>query len=418
VPSPVPAAGAQRPSFTLRSFWGALAGVVLAGVLLRVLYTLLEAPWPPDGLDDQFYFDTLPDLIGDGRGFLRPFEYVNAGASLPTAEHPPLHSLLLGALAKIGLSDQDLQRLTGTAFGAASIVVVALIARRLAGDRAGLLAAGLAALAPSLIATDGALMSESLFVLLVGLSLLATLWLLDDPGPRRALVVGASIALAALTRAEALLLVPLLLVPLLRRPAGLRCAAAALLACLVVLAPWTVRNWITFDGPVVVATNSGSAIGGANCPEVYRGDKLGGWSPACVRRGPGNEAQSFGAARTRGVDYAQSHPGRLPLVLGARLARVWGLMGTFQIPEGRSPRVQKAGVVVFFALAALAVAGSVRLRDQRTRLWVVLAPVLMASIAALLTYGNTRFRAPAELSAVALAAVALDAGWRRSEHLR
>ena len=390
----------------------------MAGVALRVLYTLLEAPWPPDGLDDQFYFDTLPDLLGDGRGFVRPFEYLNAGVSLPTAEHPPLHSLLLGVLAKIGLGDQDLQRLTGAAFGAASIVVVALIARRLAGDRAGLLAAGLAALAPSLITTDGALMSESLFVLLVGLSLLATLWLLDAPGLRRALVVGALVALATLTRGEALLLVPLLLVPLLRRPAGLRCAAAVVLACLVTLTPWTVRNWITFDRPVVVATNSGSAIGGANCPEVYGGDKLGGWSPACVRRGPGNEAQSFGAARTMGVEYARDHAGRLPLVLGARFARVWGLLGTFQIPEGRSARVQKAGVVVFFGLVVLAAAGAWQLRDRRARLWVVLTPLVMASVAALLTYGNARFRAPAELSVVALAGVALDAGWRNRERFR
>jgi hypothetical protein len=43
----------------------------------------------------------------------------------------------------------------------------------LAGDLAGLLAAGLAAVDPALIAADGALMSESLYRLLVAMTLLA-----------------------------------------------------------------------------------------------------------------------------------------------------------------------------------------------------------------------------------------------------
>src|SRR3712207_9300748 len=100
-------------------------------------------------------------------------------------------------------------RLLGAATGGATVALVGVLGRQLAGARAGLLAAGLAAVYPTLIAADGALMSESLFGLLVALSLLAAHRLLDAPGVGRALVLGALAGLAALTRGEALLLLPL-----------------------------------------------------------------------------------------------------------------------------------------------------------------------------------------------------------------
>jgi hypothetical protein len=75
--------------------------------------------------------------------------------------------------------------------------------------------------------------------------------------------------------------------------------------------------------------------------------------------------------------------------------------------------VQKLGVLAFFLLVPFAVAGALVLRRRRTPLWIMLVPILVVSATALLTYGNLRFREPAELSVVVLAAVALDALWRR-----
>ncbi len=57
----------------------------------------------------------------------------------------------------------------------------------------------------------------------------------------------------------------------------MRASAVAALAFVVVLTPWTVRNWMVFDQPVLISTNSGSAVAGANCAETYYGDQLGGW---------------------------------------------------------------------------------------------------------------------------------------------
>jgi 4-amino-4-deoxy-L-arabinose transferase-like glycosyltransferase len=408
-----PAATAAVPaaSSNERRFWLVLAMIVLAGVLIRVLYTLLEAPTPAPTLNDEFYFAALPKLIADGHGWIAPVDFVFKGISRPTAEHPPFYTAVLTGLAWLGGRSVEAQALTGSFFGAGTIATLGALGRRLAGARAGLLAAGLAALYPTLIAADGALMSESLFGLLVALSMLAAYRLADTPTVGRAVALGAVAGLAALTRGEALLLLLLFLVPVLRRPGGWRAAAAAVASLVVVLAPWTVRNWIEFDQPVLIATNGGSAIGGANCEQTYYGSHLGGWTLDCVTKHPGNEADALGEAGEDGIRYARDHVGRLPVVLAARLGGVWSLYHPFQIPEGRSGRVQKLGVVAFFVLLPFAVAGALLLRRRGVAIWILLMPAVAASITALATYGNLRFRESAELSLVVLAAVALDALW-------
>ena len=166
-------------------------------------------------------------------------------------------------------------------------------------------------------------MSETLYGLLVAVSLLAAYRYLDRPDTRSAVILGALLGLTALTRGEALLLFPLLLVPAIRRPGGWRGAAVAVVVFAAVLTPWTIRNWSAFDRPVLVATNSGTAIAGANCDATFAsGDKLGGWNPPCIQEHPGlNEAEHHAEALREGLEYAGDHLGRLPVVLAARAGR-------------------------------------------------------------------------------------------------
>ncbi len=393
---------------TPQEFRVRLALIVGFGVVLRVLYTVFVAPWPPEVSDDQVFFNLMPRLLADGHGFIQPQLFL-AGETRVTAAHPPFYSVLLAGPAALGLDHQLFQRLTGTVFGAGTIVAIAYIARRLAGNRSALIAAALAAVYPILITADGALMAESLFGLLVAGALLLGYRLFDSPSLGLAVAIGALVGVAALTRGEALLLLPLIFLPTLRRPGGLRTALVAGLAMVVVLAPWTIRNFVVFDRPVLVSTDAGAVIGGANCETTYYGENIGGWNIFCDRPWPGhNEAEETSRQFRDGVSYAADNPLRLPVVAAVRLARAWSFFLPWQTNPGRSELVQNIGVVMYFLLLPLGVAGFFILRRRGVSTWLVMVPVLQVCIMAVLIYGFLRFRHPAEISLVVLAGVTLD----------
>jgi hypothetical protein len=392
----------------LGTFSVRLCAIVVAGVVLRVLYTVLVAPWPPPLPDDQVYFQLMPDLLADGRGFTQPL-LATLGQYRPTAAHPPLYSVVLAGPAELGLSGQLEQRLTGNVFGAGTIVVIGLLARRLGGDRTGLMAASLAAVYPIFLTADGALMSESLYGLLVGLSLLVAYRLSDGGGWGWAVLLGALVGCAALTRGEALLLLPLILMAFIRRPGALRVAVVACAAMAITLAPWTIRNLVVFDQFVLISTNAGAVMAGANCKTTYYGSNIGGWDLSCATPYPKeNEAGETRQQLRDGLDYAGGHLTRLPVVAAARLARGWSLYQPWQANAGRSSVVQGMGVVMFYLLVPLAVYGLVALRRRAVPIWLILVPIIMVTVTMLTSYGYLRFRQPAEISLVVLAAVALE----------
>lgn len=404
----------RRPSpFTLR-----LAAIAVAGLAVRVAYTLLIAK-DTSGIGDFFFYHGQANLLAEGKGFVHPLFYVE-GIVAPSAEHPPLWPMVLSVTSWLGGTGFASHRLTGCIVGALAIVAVGLLGRRAAGERVGLLAAGIAAVYPTLVAADGSLMSETLYGLIVGVALLVALRLADAPRLPLAPALGALIGLAALTRAEGLVFVLLLALPacLAGRRAlggrraflafGLACAAAAL-----VIAPWTIRNWSAFDQPVLISVNDSTVLAGANCDRAYNGPDTGFWILACLaEREPGeNEAERAEVWREQGTDYIGDHLGDLPRVALIRVLRTWDLWQPRRqvgFAEGRDRTVQELGTGVYLLMLPLAAIGAFLLRRRLFVLYVLLTPALAATISTMAGYGLPRFRHAAELALVVLVAVAVD----------
>ena len=73
----------------------------------------------------------------------------------------------------------------------------------------------------------------------------------------------------------------------------------------------------------------------------------------------------------------------------------------------RCEATEIAGVAAYYLLLPLALAGGWLLRRRRRDLLVLLAPVALVVALSLIGYGIPRFRAPAEIAIVVLAAVAV-----------
>lgn len=410
----------------LSAFHRALGGVALVALAVRVLYALSMRHYPVVG--DAFNFHVVAQGIADGHGFREVPPLVG-----PTAEHPPLFEVFLAFFDKLGLTGYEPQRIVISVLGTLNIVLIGLLGRAIAGARAGVVAAALAAVYPLLWTADGALMSEPLYLTFVLLSLLVGLRLRTAPTVWRAAALGVTIALAALTRGEGLALVVLLAAPLIWRavPTWRRrgvLLAATLAAIVVVLAPWTIRNAIRFEQPVLISTNSNGLFIGANCPQTYYGPLIGSWYFDCYtqRLRPGeDESAYFLRQRQIGVRYAKAHAGRLPKVILARLGReldVYQLDQAlfFNASEGRSATWVKRGIYLYWLVGLLALAGIAVLarRRERTALLVLGAPIVMVLLVAIVTYGTTRFRYAAEPSLIVLAAITLTSAAGRLARAR
>jgi hypothetical protein len=393
------------------TFGRGLALIAAAGLAARLAYALLLVKSKPL-LGDGLEFHLQANLLADGKGYIQPFLYQAEGIARASADKPPLYPFLEAGVSLLGGRTWAWHQLVGCVAGTGTVAVVGLVGRRAAGPRAGLIAAGLAAGYPLLVAADGSLRSESVYALCIALVLLAALRYRDAPSARAAALLGVAVAAAALTRGEALALLVLLALPL----CGWRRAGVAALACVVVLAPWLARCWIVFDRPVLISTNVGGLLAGANCDTTYHGALIGQWDFGCIPPPVhANEALEAERLRDRGLSYARHHAGRVPVVEAARLGRSFELYRPREQArqeaffEGRNLRVEQAGVACYYVLALLAVYGVVVLRRRDGPWAVLLAPVALVILVTLISYGFTRLRVAAEPAIVVLAAVALDA---------
>ncbi len=387
------------PSFPRRLL---ILGV--AALAVRMLYIFVIAPEPVGVGGDASFYHSAANLIANGVFYDRRL----LGHNYPTALHPPLFSILLSVVALVGGVHLLPQRIAGCLVGCCSVVLIAVLGRRVAGERAGTIAGAVAAVYPPFVTADGAIQAEPLYVLLVVVALLLAWRLASAPSVKRALALGVVVGLAALTRTEGVFLLALLAWPAAwggayGRPARLLAATAA---CAIVLAPWVVRNAIVFH-KLELSANYVTVISAANCRDTYYGKDIGWWSLDCLAHARTVYQFQIGdASPTPGLRYIRRHPVRAVLVAAVRVARTFSFYQPLRIGnmEPRRRWFDALGLVLYYPLLVLAVVGAVRLPGRR---WLLLAPLWSTLIVAATGWGNARFRIGADVSIVVLAAVAL-----------
>jgi 4-amino-4-deoxy-L-arabinose transferase-like glycosyltransferase len=354
-----------------------------------------------------------------------------------TAEHPPLTALVLTPTTwlaeRVSPGGRHLteQRLTMAVLGAVVVLLIGLVGRRVGGNRVGWIAAGVAALYADLFINDGLVMAETLAALAVALAILLAYRFGRAPTWGNAAWLGAACGLAMLTRAELGLLLLFMVLPVALFARALTVGRRLLLvlmaaaAAALVVSPWVVANLTRFDQPVLFSTNDGLTLCGANLDSTYYGSGTGLWALDCAfRPAPAGDRSVFSnQLRKDGLHYVREHLGRVPVVVAARIGRVWsvyapGQMVDYNRNEGRPVWASWLAFGSFWVLVPFGVWGGVLLRRRRVPITPLVAQFVIVTVTAAAIYGLVRFRVPAEVSLVVLAAVGVDEAVTRAARRR
>lgn len=400
--------------WTERHWWLRDSMIASVGLAVRVAFVWFGARG--DGpVGDQLFYSAQAIANARGDWFEQPF-----AQGMPAADHPPVTALVLTPITWLFQwtdSIVTLQRLFVALMGSISILVVARIARDVADERVGLIAACVTALYVNVWINDGLIMAETPTFLLVGLLTLFCLRSCRRPTRWRFAAVGLLAGLAALTRPELVALIPasvILFVAVHKRHLSARGLALGVALVVgvagAVTAPWVIWNQLRFDAPVLLSTNDGLTIAGANCDRTFYED-VGGWDIWCAyatdvpRDVDASTASEL--MRQDGLAYWRENLDRYPVVAAARLARVFSLgyvdaAARAAEAEGRPVWLSHLGAVQYWLLIPLAVVGA-RKRVSAMEKAVLLGTIPIVAFVALVANAYVRFRVPAELGLIVLA---------------
>jgi 4-amino-4-deoxy-L-arabinose transferase-like glycosyltransferase len=295
---------------------GALTLLALALRLTWVFYT----DTIPLGGDPHWYFVVASNLA-NGYGFVvQPHPTLGEipGPGEATAFWPPGYPFVLAGLYQFtGVSITSPQVLNAL-LGALTVPFVFALGKAIFDERAGLLAAGLFAVFPNVIVGVPLLFPEPVFTL----TFVAALWLITiTPASRSWLVAvafGVLVGFACLTRGQGAVLLPVAIFYWLARDGwhgAARSSALALVAAVLVVAPWTVRNAVQLHALVPISTNSGAALRVGHGPESigttkWTQDEVDGLPMGRAMNNPDTEVKAYREYTRLAIDYALTHPVR------------------------------------------------------------------------------------------------------------
>ena len=404
--------------------WLALLGGI--GLVVRLAYTI---GWRFDaGLKyDGPVYVARARFLREGQGFKNPDAWFFHRVTTEGAIHPPGNAVLIAAGQQLGLRSSGQIQLLGCAVGVATVVVIGLLGREVAGRRVGIVAAAIAAFSPGLWSFDPTAMAESPGQLLTAVLLLLGYRFWRAPSARGAAYLGGVAGLAALTRSEMLILMAVLVLPLCFIAAGTTRQAmarvgAAILWCGMVIGPWMGWNLVRFEHPVTMASGIDLSLAYAQCDDTWYGTNTGYWNLFCASNigdAPENRLKDESVLgsqfRSQAGRYIADHRSRWPIVIAARAGRTLSLYppnAQIEVEAGRESRevpVLWAATVATWCSYALAAVAFLRPPRSRRHLLPLLAPLAAGVAGAMITFGTSRYRSAGEVGLIVLAAVGIDA---------
>ena len=390
-------------------FWAAAAGFVL-----RAAFGLFYWVGQPLTRDEVEYL-SLARSLAAGEGFV-PDRVTGPADPFGRAPGYPLFLAVVGGGQSAATRVPQSVTIAQAAVAGVGILLVGAMALRLAGPRAALAAAVIAAVYPPLVWTSSRVFSEALFWPLS----LAVLYLFDRavlasrPSMVAAFVAGLAVGATTLVRPGFILFLPLAGAWLVWRRQ--RFGAAALgLGVLLAIAPWTIRNYRHHGRFVLVASEGGITFWTGNHPlAIGEGDLAA--NPALKRASQAlranhphlTEEEMEGIYYREALGWMARHPVDW---IALEVRKLFYLV----VPVGPSYRLHSAryyvaSVASYAVILPIAVAGLLacgRRLGRTPGLWLAVAAAVLTC---LVFFPQERFRTPTIDPGLIVAAGAF---WRR-----
>jgi 4-amino-4-deoxy-L-arabinose transferase-like glycosyltransferase len=379
-----------------------MGAAALAGLMLRLIFGFGYWTGKPLTHDEQEYL-ALASSLAAGRG-LTYEEGRESGTAQQFGRAPGYPAFL----AAIGATDAGYSstpprvKIAQSLAGALGVWVIGLLALGAAGPRAGVVAAWIAAFYPPLVSLSSLVLSETIASSIALASALA-LQRSDTPDVRGARLrwtglAGVMVGIGALVRPSLILFMPVAALWLVvKRRFG--AAAVLVAAALVLVAPWTVRNLVTYDRFVLIASEGGVTIWTGNHQlaigegDLAANEDLKRAELAFRAAHPGLSAEALEPLYYReALDYIQAHPGWWLRLLARKAFYL-------VVPVGpsyalHSNRYRAASIVPYLLVLPFAAAGVRRLAAGPRPPAALFLLAGSAVLACLIFFPQERFRIP------------------------
>jgi 4-amino-4-deoxy-L-arabinose transferase-like glycosyltransferase len=380
--------------------------------------------------EKQFFFGDSHTYWVLGQAIARgdPFEYQSPDRRV---FRTPGYPLMLAGLFRIFGDEMPVMvaRALSAVLGGLAVGIVGWWTTMLFDARAGTIAGWIAALYPGAVSMGAFVLSEAPFCPFMLLQLVCWTMACRSESSRRAILwaVGGGVAagLATLVRPSWLPFTSFAIVIALvldsHRRRQLLIGATMLAALATTMLPWWIRNAQVTGRFVATSLQSGAGLydglnpmadGSSNMmfvPELTAAERAAG--------GANDEADTFEyrldrRMRNAALDWARAHPGRVAELAWIKFVRMWNVW-----PNEPSFRSWPLRLAVFFTYTPLLILGLLGAWRFSSHGWpYVLAwlPAVYLTLLHMVFVGSIRYREPAMLALIALAAGVL-AGYGRND---
>lgn len=416
-----------------------LTALLAGAILLRVAFLVLAGVNAPL-TGDELAYQQIAENVAAGRGFFQTNNPFFPGQVL-YAWQAPLYPLALGTLYALFGNHVLVAKLFGVIVSSATVYVVYDLTRRIFGslflekdhargsaERCALTAASFIAIYPGLLTHAHLLLSETLYIFLLVLAFDFVARGLDASSRRAWLWVGsAGVAwgLATLTRGLASYFTPLFALWIgwvllrtrvpergdlaWRSPARAVLGAALFIVMMaVVIAPWTLRNYLQFHEAVLLETKGGVNLWLGNSPhtpnEFIRNVWKVGVREPMLAGLPQDEVLRDRTAYALALNNIRAQPLTFLARMPAKFADFWGFERSLVDVAEATTRgegwnslskigADLFGIVVYIIVMVCGVTGLVLARNDA---WKILFSLFILYFIAvhLVIFGDGRFHLP------------------------